>query len=96
MACTLGGGGEVGGGEQKTTPGAQGAQRIHQKEPPPFQTQQADGAGDNHSVGTPGGLCLIAENGDVALGAASLLEFNRHGAAGSFNGRPQSHSWSCR
>lgn len=55
-----------------------------------------DGAGDNHTVGIPGGLCLIAENGDVvALGDASLLEFNRHSVAGNFNGRPQRHSLSC-
>lgn len=43
--------------------------------PPPLQV---DRAGDNHTVGTPGGLCLIAENGDVALGDALRLEFNRH------------------
>lgn len=43
------------------------------------------GADDNHTLLTPGGLCVVAENGDVA----PLVEVNRHGPARSFNGRLQ-------
>lgn len=42
------------------------------------------------------GCVFAVENGEVALGDASLLEFNRQGPAGSSNGRPQCHSWSWR
>lgn len=56
-------------------PGAQAAENPPERAPPHLQV---DRAGDNHRVGTPGGLCLIAEKGDVVLGDALLLEFNRH------------------
>ena len=39
--------------------------------------QQWAGTGDNHSLMTPGGLCLVADKGDVAFGDALLLEVNR-------------------
>ena len=38
---------------------------------------QKAGAGDDHTLVTPGGLCLVAENGDIAFCDASLLEVKR-------------------
>ena len=53
-----------------------------------LRVQQKAGAGDDHTLITPGGLCLVAENGDIAFCDASLLEVKRHSVAGSFNGKP--------
>lgn len=41
------------------------------------ENMQKAGAGDDHTLITPGGLCLVAENGDIAFCDASLLEVKR-------------------